>query len=65
MDRFPALIYLGAGILGKVGGEMILTDPLVAQRWNPTDTVRYVVEAVLALGLIAYGVGRRRLASSA
>jgi len=59
MDRFPALIYIGAGILGKVGGEMILTDPLVAHAWNPTLAVRYSVEAVLALGLIAYGAGRR------
>jgi len=62
MDRFPVLIYLGAGILGKVGGEMILTDPLVAQAWNPTEAVRYAVEGALALTLIAYGAGRRRLA---
>lgn len=62
MDRFPALIYIGAGILGKVGGEMILTDPLVVRQWNPTDAVRYTVEAALALGLIAYGAGRRRVA---
>ena len=65
MDRFPALIYLGAGILGKVGGEMILTDPFVWRTWNPTDAARYAVEATLALALIAYGAGRRRVASSA
>lgn len=65
MDRFPALIYVGAGILGKVGGEMILTDPLIAHRWSPTDAVRYTLEAALALALIAYGFGRRRIASSA
>jgi YjbE family integral membrane protein len=64
MDRFPALIYVGAGILGKVGGEMILTDPLVAHRWNPADAVRYGVEAALALGLVAYGAARRRTASA-
>ena len=33
MDRWPALIYVGAGILGKVGGEMILTDPVVVRMW--------------------------------
>jgi YjbE family integral membrane protein len=65
MDRFPALIYLGAGILGKVGGEMILTDPMIARHWNPTDAVRYTVEVVLALGLITYGATRRRITSSA
>ena len=29
MDRYPVVIYLGAGILGKVGGDMALTDPWV------------------------------------
>ena len=55
MDRFPALIYVGAAILGKVGGEMILTDALVVQLWNPSDTVRYVVEGVLALAIMGGG----------
>ena len=62
MDRFPALIYLGAGILGKVGGEMILTDPLVLRAWNPTNTVRYMVEAALAVTII---LGGRKLAANA
>lgn len=58
MDRFPALIYFGAAILGKVGGDMILTDPLVTQAWNPTDLVRYAVEAALAIAILL--AGRRR-----
>src|SRR6476660_890793 len=52
MDRFPALIYLGAGILAKVGGDMILTDPLVTHAWNPGDIVRYALDAVLVVGVI-------------
>jgi YjbE family integral membrane protein len=65
MDRFPALIYLGAGILGRVGGDMILTDPLVTHLWQPGDVVRYAVEAALAIAVIAIGklvcdAGRRR-----
>ena len=35
MDRYPALIYLGAAILGKVGGDMILTDPFVVRTLPP------------------------------
>ena len=65
MDRFPALIYLGAGILGRLGGDMILTDPLVMRLWHPGDVVRYAVEAALAIAVIAVGkmvaeAGRRR-----
>lgn len=55
MDRYPALIYIGAGILGKVGGEMILTDPFVVQKWHPTALLRYGVEAVLVVAVIAIG----------
>jgi len=55
MDRYPATIYLGAGLLGKVGGEMILTDPFIARTLNPSETVLYAVEAVLAIAYIAVG----------
>jgi YjbE family integral membrane protein len=30
MDRFPIIIWLGAGLLGWVGAEMIITDPVLA-----------------------------------
>ena len=55
MDRFPALIYLGAGILGQVAGEMILTDAFVVRTWHPGNVVRYTVEAALVVAVIAIG----------
>ena len=29
MDRYPVIIYIGAAILGRVGAEMIITDPVL------------------------------------
>jgi YjbE family integral membrane protein len=55
MDRWPALVYVGAGILGKVGGEMIMTDPFVVRTWAPGEALRWAVEGVLTAGLVAYG----------
>jgi YjbE family integral membrane protein len=55
MDRYPATIYLGAGLLGKVGGEMILTDPFIARTLSPSSIVRYAVEAVLVIAFIIVG----------
>jgi len=55
MDRWPVLIYLGAGLLGQVGGEMILTDPWLVSVWNPGELARHAVEAGLALAIIAIG----------
>jgi YjbE family integral membrane protein len=56
MDRYAWIVYLGAGILGKVGGEMMLTDPFVARTLHPGAAMQYAVQAVLALGLIAAGI---------
>jgi YjbE family integral membrane protein len=55
MDRFPALIYLGAAILGQVGGEMILTDPFISDAWKPADSLRWAIEAALAITIIVAG----------
>jgi YjbE family integral membrane protein len=55
MDRYPLIIYLGAGILGRVGGDMILTDNFIVRSLHPSDTVRYMVEGVLAAALMIGG----------
>ena len=55
MDRYPITIYIGAGILGRVGGEMIMTDGFMVRMLHPTTTVRYIVEGGLALLLMVGG----------
>lgn len=55
MDRYPALIYVGSGILGQVGGDMILTDNWIVRRLHPAATVRYIVEGVLVVALMVGG----------
>jgi predicted tellurium resistance membrane protein TerC len=56
MNRYPALVYLGAGILGKVAGDMVLTDAFVARTLAPSATVNVIVDGVLAVGLIVTGL---------
>ena len=62
MNRYPATMYLGAAILGKVGGEMALTDNWVSAWLHPSDLARYVVEATLAVAVVLAGwwLARRR-----
>ena len=55
MDRYPIIIYIGAAVLGRVGGEMIMTDPVVVDWLAPSKIVQYAVEAVLAVGVIIVG----------
>jgi len=55
MDRFPWILYLGAAILGRVGAEMMLTDPFVVRTLRPSATWLYVAEAGAALGTLLVG----------
>jgi len=65
MDRYPIILYIGSAILGKVGGEMMITDPAVHGWLQPTKAVEYTVMAVFTVGVIALGrwlLARRRQA---
>ena len=55
MDRFPILIALGAAVLGKVGAEMIATDPFVEGTHLLGPTGLRVAEAVGAIGVLVVG----------
>ncbi len=55
MDKYPIIIYIGAAILGKVGGEMMITDPFVSGLLSPPKWVVYLTEAFFAFGVIAVG----------
>ncbi len=55
MDRFPIILYIGAGVLGKVGGEMMITDPFVVGLLNPSALTQYAVMAFFTVAVIAAG----------
>jgi YjbE family integral membrane protein len=65
MDRYPIIIYIGAAILGKVGGEMIVTDPftvrhlpaslLASGMQAPVAALQYSIEVFFAAGVIIAG----------
>ncbi len=55
MDRYPIIVYIGAAILGRVAGNMIMTDPTTERLLHPGKAAEYVVEAILAAAIIGYG----------
>ncbi|MEW6750002.1 MAG: TerC family protein [Candidatus Latescibacterota bacterium] len=70
MDRYPVIVYVGAAILGKVGGEMMITDPFTVRLLpsgllspdgsEPAAALLYGVEALFAVGVILAGRGWMR-----
>jgi predicted tellurium resistance membrane protein TerC len=55
MDKYPIVIYIGAAVLGQVGGEMMVTDPFVVEMFNPSDILKYSVEAFFIIGVVVAG----------
>ncbi|MEW6182231.1 MAG: YjbE family putative metal transport protein [Bacillota bacterium] len=53
MDRFPATTYLAAAVLGKIGGELMITDPYIRRFYHPSGAVEIAVEIGCAVGVIA------------
>jgi YjbE family integral membrane protein len=67
MGRFPQIVWLGAGVLGWVAGEMFLKDETIHTLLAPVaDALHYSLPAVLALGLIilAWRLNQRALQRS-
>jgi YjbE family integral membrane protein len=55
MDRFPVIVLLGAAILGRVSGEMIMSDPWMVHsifHGHPSHLLDYAVQSVLAVGVV-------------
>ncbi len=55
MDKYPIIVWIGAAVLGRVGGEMIITDPFIVNLIAPGKFLKYSVEIIGAVGVILMG----------
>jgi predicted tellurium resistance membrane protein TerC len=55
MDKYPVIVYIGAALLGRVAGHMLITDAFVVQRFAPSDTLGYLAEVAGVIGVLAAG----------
>jgi YjbE family integral membrane protein len=63
MDRYPIILWIGAALLGKVGGEMMATDPFVVELLNLPHWAEYASMAVFVVfvcGLSKWILSRRK-----
>ncbi len=53
MDKYPFILIAGAALLGKVGGEMIFTDPAI-QNWFKVEAkwLEWTFEAICAASVL-------------
>jgi YjbE family integral membrane protein len=60
--RFPFIVWAGAALLGWIAGEMIATDPFIAERMPPMPHITEVAGGITALIVVgtALLLSRRR-----
>ncbi len=65
IDRYPAFVYLGAGVLAATAVKMMLQEPLVARHVPLTDPVKALAYLTIVPGVLWAGFARnhRRLES--
>ena len=60
IEKYPSVLYVGVAILGRVAGEMMITDPFIHHFIDPKKFTEYIFQAVLMMSVVAVGIFRNR-----
>lgn len=60
IERYPVIIYVGAAAIAWTSARMLTSDGLVKGWFDAHDALRYVVDAVLVIGVVGIGWWWRR-----
>jgi YjbE family integral membrane protein len=55
VERFPVIVYLGAGVLAYTAAHMIISEPLLDEVFDPSMVNRLATYALLIVGVLAAG----------
>jgi YjbE family integral membrane protein len=59
MNRFPIIVYIGAGLIAWTAGEMIIRDQKLGHYFT-AYTPEWLIPAVITVGVIALGVWQKK-----
>jgi YjbE family integral membrane protein len=65
VDRFPAITYLGAGVLAYTAAHMIVGEPLLDDLFDPNAALRVATHTMLIVAVLAAGWWATRRAEAA
>ena len=64
MDRYPVIVFIGAALLGRVAGQMIMTDEVMVEAFHPGLSLTWGIEVAGALGVTSVGLWLRSRTAS-
>jgi YjbE family integral membrane protein len=65
IERYPVIIYIGAAAIAWTSARMITHDDLLKGWFDAHDPLRYLVDAVVVVGVVGIGWWMRRSAPTA
>ncbi|SHE94644.1 TerC family protein [Desulforamulus putei] len=60
MERFPIIIYIGAGVIALTAAKMIADEPLLKTFFTNTPPLKYVLMLVVVGGVLLAGRAKNR-----
>jgi YjbE family integral membrane protein len=64
VERFPSIMYVGAGVLAYTAAHMIVSEPLLDAFFDPNAAIRIATHALLIVGVLGAGWWATRRAAS-
>ena len=66
VDRFPVIVYIGAGVLAWTAAQMMLHEPLVMAQLQDRGSLKLAVHLIVIIGVLLAGflVDKRRSQSA-
>jgi YjbE family integral membrane protein len=66
LERYPSIIYIGAGVLAWTAAKMITSEPMVRElQLFQNPLIEYALQALVILGVLMVGFVKNRLALEA
>ncbi|OYD09562.1 TerC family protein [Paludifilum halophilum] len=60
IERYPMIIYIGAGVLAWTAGKMIVDEPFVKEFFEGDPLIKYGLEILIILGVLLAGWTTKR-----
>ncbi|MFY0543383.1 TerC family protein [Brevibacillus sp. H7] len=60
MERYPVVIYFGAGVLAYTAGSMITHEKLISSFFDANPVFKWIVVAIIVIGVIVLGRMKNR-----
>lgn len=63
LDKYPVVVFVAAAILGKLGAELVMTDPFMKKLIQPEEYMIHLVELIFAAAIVTTGffIRKKRL----